>query len=751
MELKDYLVIVGRQKVISTVVAIVLIAAWVYAIYLPEREQFTAVSKILSSSFSAEQRIFTKFTGNNLAPYITQATRMRLATSEGVINLAYGLIKDWDKVGKFTFPNEKVDIRQLDDITIEEIKGSYDIVPFEDSQIFVIRAHSYMPERAVTIANGVGYALCLHVKNIYKGSPEKGIELMKKSLSSSLKLLQEEEATLKAVGFDPTNTSVLADQTRMKDELSAMKLRLETIEGMLKGLQARKGEHEARGKVMQSEEIEVPAPYTQLYIDLASKISRLKQEIHEKSLYYKETHPTIVDAENKIKFYDAQLKEEEGRIAGELKQKAVDEKRKRLLEENRAKIAEIEEQLAAKNEETKNSQAHIVELLAKIDELDKKIVVYWKMKAEYDEQNKKVDKARAEFQRNQTVLNDFTLELELFPDVLRVEEAAKQGQPEEKRSTKQVPIVILISLIIGISCGYLRDYLDDRIRSPHDLKRYMNMNTLGIIPKTAEGNEMLLGAALRSPLAETYSHLATVLNTSIQKEGAKVFLITSTTAKEGKTTISANTAIALARMGKNTCLIDCDLRRPNVHKIFHADNSVGVSTFLSGKASAKVLLNGIADHPIVIPDGGAQLLEESHEDEEAQEDRSPLDEVLQQTEVENLSIVTCGPSPVNPVSLLESHAMKELIRILKNRFDAIVVDSPPIDSTADPLILSAVADKTILVVACWATRKQQLSWCKRLLSNADVNVLGAVLNRSAEQSRGYYYYYYDPKAAKQRS
>jgi capsular exopolysaccharide synthesis family protein len=185
-------------------------------------------------------------------------------------------------------------------------------------------------------------------------------------------------------------------------------------------------------------------------------------------------------------------------------------------------------------------------------------------------------------------------------------------------------------------------------------------------------------------------------------------LVTSAAPAEGKTTVACSIAIALAQGGQRVCIVDCDLRRPRIHRIFGRAGDAGVTSVLVGDAS--------------------------------------IDEVASPTHVQNLWAVPAGPMPPNPADILQSERLRKFIAELGERFDRVVIDSPPLVAVTDPAIISTSCDGTIFVVRAFKTSHHLSAQGLRSLRDVDSPILGAVLNAvnldRHEYSYYYHYYYY---------
>lgn len=275
----------------------------------------------------------------------------------------------------------------------------------------------------------------------------------------------------------------------------------------------------------------------------------------------------------------------------------------------------------------------------------------------------------------------------------------------EMRLRKSWPVAFLFSVIVGISFAFLREFIDTSLRTDYDVRRHLDYPVLAVAPGVEPGEVLTVRAARASIMSEIYDTLATVLLSAPSERPSRIFMVTSTNPQEGKTVTSINLAVALARQGKRTLLIDGDMRVPSIHTSLTLPSSPGLSEVLSGTV---------------------QVTQEG---------------VLQDSEVPNLKVLPCGVQPESPYELLDSSRTGPMAAQLREMFDVIVFDTPPVLRTGDALKIAAVADQTVFVVESGRTEQRQASWAKRLLGNVGARVSGVVLNRAVTDAEEYYYYY----------
>ncbi|TET23680.1 MAG: polysaccharide biosynthesis tyrosine autokinase [Candidatus Cloacimonadota bacterium] len=309
--------------------------------------------------------------------------------------------------------------------------------------------------------------------------------------------------------------------------------------------------------------------------------------------------------------------------------------------------------------------------------------------------------------------------------------------PIRPNKKKNILFALLVGIGIGLVFTVFTEYLDTSIKEPKDIQEFIGEPTLGIIPninhrelisrygdngKVADIRQLLLTHyAPHSTISEAYRSLRTNLQYFNHDKPLKNLLVTSTIAKEGKSTIVSNLGITMSQRGLKTVLIDADLRKPVLHKFFQ----------------------------LKIEPGLTDLIIKSE---------MTLDKVIRKTNIENLFVITSGGIPPNPTDLLESKKMEAIVIELRKSFDFIIFDSPPIMIVADAVVLSRNIDGVLLIVEAKKTRRDAIREAKTVIEHVGGRVLGAVLNK-ARFSRldhlygsysGYYYYYGYEKEGKSR-
>jgi len=316
-----------------------------------------------------------------------------------------------------------------------------------------------------------------------------------------------------------------------------------------------------------------------------------------------------------------------------------------------------------------------------------------------------------------------------------VDYALTPDSPVGPNRTRTVILAFFLSIGLGLGLALFLEYLDDTVHSTEEVERTLHLPALAVIPsvggavrrrvlpgttalqKHTNGNgngnaELLMNVDGRSPLAEAYRHLRTSVLLSTAGRTPKTLLVTSSLPGEGKTTTAVNTAISLAQTGATVVIIDADMRRPRLQSIFGMQGQEGLSSILSSDVSEEEMLA-----------------------------------VIRTDEESGLSVLTSGPIPPNPAELLGSDQMRRLVAALQAKYTHVVIDSPPVSSFTDGVLISTMVDGVLLVVHGGRSSRHIVRRSKQLLNDVGAKIFGVVLNNVNLQSHDYYYYqnYYSQK------
>jgi tyrosine-protein kinase Etk/Wzc len=422
------------------------------------------------------------------------------------------------------------------------------------------------------------------------------------------------------------------------------------------------------------------------------------------------------DYSSKIKEYDNKLAELNGKL---------DDKIKVL----KAGI------FASSPEEVKNLSQKIIEEEIKNGSLRTTLAELNVVVKRYDERFNRLPKTSIElarFQRNRESLEKlYTLVEEKYQEAL-INEQSQPGNVLiiDDARTPYFPakpnriLIIIVGLLIGVGLAFayvfLKNYFDNTVKSPEDLQK-RNIGVLAWIPRV---DELLLKQNSKADFVilnkpdSVPSESFRALRTRIQfsrpdRESLKSIVITSPAPQEGKTFVTINVAGSFAQANNKVLLVDCDLRKPRLHRIFEATKEPGLMNYLIGEKT--------------------------------------LEEITHQSELKNLSYITSGTIPPNPAEMLDSKQMDDFLALVRNKYDYIIIDSPPIIAVTDAEILAKKVDGAVLVVSSEITENQMMDRAMQLIQHDNTTLIGTVLNnfdiRSAYGTyyKYKYYYYYAAK------
>ena len=287
--------------------------------------------------------------------------------------------------------------------------------------------------------------------------------------------------------------------------------------------------------------------------------------------------------------------------------------------------------------------------------------------------------------------------------------AATPDYPANNTTTRDIILAAVVAILLVAGIAFLRFYFDDTVKYSEDIEKTIGLPVTGRISKGdfkgRRASELIAERSPKAIVSENIKSLRTNLQfTAVDKE-LETILVTSTNASEGKSFVSSNLAISFAQADKRVLLVDCDLRKGRVHKLFNLSNSRGLSNLLAG-------------------------------------DLKSFGKYIQPTKLKNLNVITCGTYPPNPSELLASKKNKELVKLLTSYFDVIIFDGAPVGGLADSVILSSFMDETLIVVRDGATAKADLLAAKDALNKVGANVAGVVFNMINRSSSKYYNSYY---------
>jgi len=430
-----------------------------------------------------------------------------------------------------------------------------------------------------------------------------------------------------------------------------------------------------------------------LVAGLRAKQADLKIQVAELSTQFGPSYPKVSQMNNQIKEVDAQIEIELKKVSNRIRGQYL--------------AAQQEESMLRGEFEKQKQEAN---------KLNESAIQYSLLKRD-------VDVNRQLYEGLLEKLKEAGVTAGLKSTNIRLVDAARTPTyPTEPNIPRNLAFALVLGLTSGIGLAFLLENMDNTVRTTEQAQIISGLPALGMIPMSSkngldstgkkllsvassrEAVELVTQARPQSQMAESYRALRTSLLLSNLGTPPKIVMVTSARPQEGKTTTSINTAIVLAQKGVRVLLIDADLRRPSVHKTLGMGPRSGLSNVLTGSVTL--------DHAIT---------------------RSPI--------LSNLFILPAGTPPPNPAELLASANMRDFLNDLRDKYDHIIIDTPPTLSVTDAVVLSQRVDAIILVIRSSKTTKQALRRARDILMQVNAKITGVLLNAVDLSSPDYYYYY----------
>ena len=725
---QDYLIILKRRRwIVLSAFLIILLSSGIFS-FTTQPIYESSTTLMIEEDGGMKKEIF------EISSYMKQETMIKnqveiiksrtLAESVLQALLSSPFKKVWEEV-VLRKGAEKVNTNDM----VLTLQQNTKVVPLKETDIVQVKVTAPNPDLAAFLTNTIAQEYYKQSLQISRGEITEVRLFLEDQLSNTQKELQQAEEALRIykerekVAALPEETEELVKQLASFESLyNEAKTDLESNQKRLSYMRNQLTERKGR---LVEDISQISSP---LIIQLRKEMANLEGI---KAGYiaqgFPEDHPKMEEITNRIKDIKQKLVKETSELVSRemassdplgYSQELVD----KIL------ILEIEIQsLGAKTEALKNIVDTYSNNLNTLPEKSLKL---------------------ARLERNAKVGENIFLMLKEKYEESRIKEAGQIGNvriidkalpPEDPiKPKKKINLLLgaLLGLGLGLGMAFFVERLDNSLKSIEDVEA-TGLSILGSIPliksskdkkskKEEEKREdyqvkkitsnLVTHFEPKSPISEAYRTFRTNLQFARLDAPLKTILVTSSGPSEGKSTTVANLAITMAQMGTNTILIDSDLRRPVLHSIFNLQRAPGLTNYLAGNV--------------------------------------PWKEIVQKTPIENLSLLTCGVLPPNPSELLGSKKMRMLLEELKEKYDMILFDSPPVIAVTDAAVLSTLLDGVVLVSSSGSTSREALQRAITLLENVKSRLIGGVLNKikveSVYGSYHYYYYYHYYGGTKQK-
>lgn len=625
--------------------------------------------------------------------------------------------REAEVVGSVPIAQETIAALQLKDrhgvsLEPEELLKRFDVKSIKGADVLQLSYESKTPEEAAAVVN---LMMNLYLKsNVLSNRTEAMAngEFIEKQLPKTEATVRQAEAALrlykqrnKIVDLDKEAESAVEVIGDLEKQINTARVQLEAQNARSAALQNKVGMNSQRSLLVSSLS---QSPGVQKVLE---ELQNVDSELKVKRTLYQENHPTIANLKDQEAALRTVLRERTGQILmgqkqepdrnlqiGELKQKLNEQ----LVDSEVERIGLARQVTALSNEQFiyKQRVNTLPELQQGQRELERQMEA---AQSTYEALLKKLQEIRVA--ENQNVANARIIEAAIVPK-----------KPVSPHKALNFSVGGLLGISLAIATTLILEVRDSSIKTVEKARELFGYPLLGTIPafkkteKVTPGGKDREQAALEipirdtpgSPICEAYRMLQVNLSFLSSDKKLKVIVVTSSVAKEGKSTTSASLAVAIAQLGHRVLLVDADMRRPAQHQIWQLSNKVGLSNIITGQAGIKTTIKEC---------------------------------------MANLSVLTSGVSPPNPLALVASERMAALIKHFSDNYDFVIIDTPPVAAAADAHILGKMADGVLLVIRLGAVDSASATAAKSSLEQSGQNILGLAVNGvMAEYEADSYHY-----------
>jgi len=579
------------------------------------------------------------------------------------------------------------------DAAAEKILKMIVIEPVRNSFLVNVKARAFDPKLTALLANTLTEAYIeQNLKLKVDTTEQAGNFLGEQSAEARMRLaaaersLQRFNETNNVISMEERQSGMTANLGRLNSELARTRILREDLGNRnqkLQELRKRSGNGAPAG-------IEYYMPqFAGNTTALRSELGTLESDLAEQSKIYTAKHPKIVGLVSKIQELRRKLGEEVDRASRGLRN---------------------EYDIALKTEQSLESQIREEEQALK--SLNSKGLEHAVLKREV-ESTERIYNMLAAREKETGVLSGMRAN-----NIRLVDRAKVPNRPYSPNRPRALALGLLLGLVGGLGLAFFLEYLDDSVSDPDQLEKYVHVPFLGPVPilepkeTGPRARDLIALKEPKSVYAEAYRAVRTSILFSSPDNPPRVFAVTSAGQQEGKSLTAINLAITMAGSDKKVLLIDADMRKPRLHKVFDIGNKFGLSNLIGGSPDVSLALS--------------------------------------RTKVPTLMVMPSGPVPPNPSELLGSVRMHKFLVQLSAKFDVIILDTAPLIAVTDATVLATQVDGVILVIKSGATRRKILQRAVKQLEDVQAKIIGAVLNQvnvrnSSYYNASYYAHYYGEK------
>ena len=682
-----YSALLRRKWLIIESVAFFLAAAVAVTMLLPK--QYQATSKLIVESSDTTNSILSELGLEEVAMSLTSGSddmqnKIALATMRPVLEEVIWKLQLRDDNGRLLLAD-----KLLVAGTVEELMGAplVKVTQAQGTDILLVMATSNDAEQSRLMADTLAQAYISQAQERARSDVREAsrfvtdqLTIVETELDDALASISEVQQSEEIIDLD---SEVKAAVARISD----MMLSLEQTGASIQGLRAQIVE-EQRNQGREDVDLVSPASMaTNSQVrSLREELAELRRHRGAELLDKTEKHPDVVLIDQNIASTTAEL------------ERALNEQH-----ELSPAIAQMRSQLVAERERATELAGSIERATLEFGQYPDKM----RRLAQLELAAEATEKLFIDLQQQQFEIA--IAEALTMSDLQFVEPALEPGRPSKPRLVVNVAAGLLLGLMFGMALVFGFEYLDDSIKTPDELREIWDIQQLGAIPHYGKkGTKRLItDLPAHAPVSEAFRTVRNSIAYATLDKPPRYIAVSSGVPEEGKSTVSMNLAISLARDGKRVVLVDCDLRRPTQHRFFpHTHNRVGVTNVLLGEAK--------------------------------------LDDAYQEMPVPGFRLLSAGTLPRDPGSLVESLKMRQLLMDVARTCDIVIVDTPPVMVVNDAVVLGRQVDEFVLVVEAGKASRKILRDVRNRMEGAGLIPVGLVFNKldTSDSALGGYYRYY---------
>lgn len=573
----------------------------------------------------------------------------------------------------------------------EVLQRKIKVEPAKDSRLLYIVIIDLDPKRAALLANEVAEAFIQETLSLKLRLTESASQWLEDRLNNLAQTSKQSE--LELYDFKKTEdmltTSLEDRQSMVSQRLTATNAALTEVRLKIAGLKAAvdaiRGLKQSAASEKRWADALPAAANNHVIQQLKIRHAEQRAACDELAERYLKEHPKLKECQEKLASAEANL-----------------------LRELTTLVRAAETELAEATVKEKNLGALLEQAKADAFQVNKKQIEFDRLKRESDNNQRLYDLVLKR-------LKDIELSGLLRTSNVRVLDAARPELIPVKPNVKvNMALALVLGLLGGLGLALLLEFLDDSITSQAEIEERLETPFLGFVPNIPDhkvpnlaDRDLHIHKHPKSSVAECCRAIRTNLLFMTPDKPCKTVLVTSSGPQEGKSTSVISLGIAMAQSGNRVLLIDTDMRRPRLHKAFGVPSDIGVSSLIL--------------------------------------DDSRLAQAIKTTDVPGLFVLPCGPIPPNPAELLHTQAFAELLKKLIDRFDKVLLDSPPVGAVADAVVLGTQVDGVLIVLRAGRTSREMARRAVKALRDVKARIFGTVLNNINLSDRKYDYYYYYAK------